>query len=93
MQRSNSEASLTRSYYHPISEHNYFHSPKMPVRDHSLALKTLPSSFRRPLPPLLPVAPPSLRKTKPCWRQSTSTRSPRSRSSSAVWLPCVGWTC
>ena len=41
MKNSSSQLSLSSSFYcHNISEENYFLSPKMPVKDHSLAFKT-----------------------------------------------------
>lgn len=40
--------STTNSFCHNISAENYFHSPKMPVKDHLVGLRKTMSSFKRP---------------------------------------------
>lgn len=37
------------SICHNISAENYFHSPKMPVKDHTVGLRKTMSSFKRPI--------------------------------------------
>lgn len=37
------------SFCHNISAENYFHSPKMPVKDHIVGLRKTMSNFKRPM--------------------------------------------
>ncbi len=44
--KNDSKISVDSSYCHPISVENYFMSPKMPIKDHTVAFRSTKASFK-----------------------------------------------
>ena len=85
MNNTTSQLSLNTSYCHNISEENYFLSPKMPVKDHSLAFKSPTMTPKQPETYVL-ISP--FRSKKESSTTSTSTTFKNLKLSQKASTPC-----
>lgn len=72
MKNTSAAMTLDSEFCHQISAENYFLSPKMPVKDHSLAFRATKTSFKPEK--YSSVVEDIFRRVRECWRRSTSTR-------------------